>query len=290
MLENNNIAMKVTITTIVVNSILAFFKFISGIISNSSSMISDAIHTLSDVVTTFIVIIGIKLSNKKSDKEHRYGHERIEPVASIILAGILFITGISIFISSIENIYNNNYIELSSNLALIAALISIIVKEWMYHYTRKYAIKINSSSMLADAWHHRSDALSSIGALIGIIGSYLGYPILEVFACIIISFLIIKTAVEIFIDSVNKLIDKSCDDELLNNMKKVILSEESVIKIDDIKTRLFGNKIYVDLEIAVDGNITLIEAHKIADSVHDLVEENFSNVKHCMVHVNPRDR
>ncbi len=171
--------------------------------------------------------------------------------------------------------------------ALAAAAVSIAVKEWMYWYTRAAARKINSGAMMADAWHHRSDSLSSIGAFIGIAGSRMGYPVLDSAACLGISVFIAKAAYEIFMDAVDKMVDKACDTKTEAEIRRVVLSEEGVLGIDRLMTRLFGAKMYVDMEIAADGNKTLYETHDIAERVHDAIEENFPEVKHCMVHVNP---
>lgn len=288
MKKEKNIAYRVSFISIILNIFLSIFKFIAGIIGKSSAMISDSIHSLSDVISTFVVIIGIAISKKEADDKHQYGHERYETIAAIILSFCLAITGGYIGYSAIINIINKSYnINEVTNIALLAAIISILIKEWMYYYTKKAAIKINSTSLKADAYHHRSDALSSVGAMIGIIGSMIGYKILDPIAAIIISILIIKSAIEIMLDAFDKVMDSSVDDETLDKIKKVVMNVDGVIKIDDIKTRLFAEKIYVDIEIAVLGDKTLIEAHKIAHLVHDMVESEIKNCKHCMVHVNP---
>lgn len=288
--DDEYIAMRVSWVSIIINLVLSLFKLFAGLIGKSGAMISDAIHSASDVFSTFIVIIGVKISNKDSDDEHQYGHERFECVASIILSVILFLTGVGIGYEGIVKIINREEkaLAIPGMIALIAAIVSILVKEWMYWYTKKAAKKINSTALMADAWHHRSDSLSSIGALIGIGGSQIGYPICDSIASIVIALFIVKAAYDIFKDSIDRLIDKSCDIEVVEEMKKVILSVDGVIDIDDIRTRLFGSKIYVDIEIAANGEKTLTETHEIAQNVHDSIEKEFSNVKHCMVHVNPR--
>lgn len=281
------IAYKVSIVSIIFNVILSILKLISGIIAHSAAMISDSIHSISDVFSTFVVIIGVKLSNKKADSEHPYGHERLESVAAIILSGMLFFTGCMIGYSGIMSIVNNDKIITPGILALVAALISIVVKEAMYWYTRNASIKINSGALLADAWHHRSDALSSIGSLIGILGSYLGFPILDRIASIIIALFIVKVAYDIFKDSIDKMIDKSCDEKFINDVIDVINNYDDVNNIDDLKTRLFGNKAYIDIEISVNKDMSIIQAHEIAQILHDEIEKTFPLVKHCMIHVNP---
>lgn len=280
---------KVSVITIIGNIILFIFKFIAGCFGKSSAMISDSIHSLSDVLSTIIVLIGLKLSSKDSDQHHPYGHERIECIAAFILAIILFITGLSIGWMGIKTIFYTNYseIEVPTTLALIAAIISIITKEAMYWYTRNTAKKINSNALMADAWHHRSDALSSIGSLIGIGGAMLGFKLLDPIASIIICLCIIKVAFDIFMDSVDKMIDKSCNESFIDELKEVILSIDGVLEIDSIKTRLFGSKIYVDIEVGADENLSLKDSHQIAQNIHDEIENKFEDVKHCMVHMNP---
>ena len=286
---NDTIAKKVSITTIIGNIILSIIKFIAGFLGKSGAMISDAVHTLSDVFTTLIAYVGIKISSIKEDDNHRYGHERLECIASLILSFILFITGFEIGIEGIKILLRNQYdtMQTPTLLAVVAAIISIIVKEIMFQYTIKCAKKIKSDALKADAWHHRSDALSSLGALIGIVLAINGYKIFDPIASVIIAILIIKVAVEIFIEATDKLVDKSCDDEKVEEIKNIVLKQKGVLGIDDIKTRIFANKIYVDIEIALDGNKTLNETHKIAEKVHDKVEKEFSDIKHIMVHVNP---
>lgn len=289
--SEQKIAMKVSVTSIIINVVLSTLKFVAGVVAGSGAMISDAVHSASDVFSTFIVIIGFRISGKASDREHQYGHERLECIASIILAIILFATGVGIGISGIEKIMGGNSegLAIPGALALGAAVISIVVKEWMYWFTRAAAKKINSGSLMADAWHHRSDALSSVGSFIGILGARLGFPILDPIASVVICIFIGKAAYDIFKDSIEKLIDKACDEETLKEMEELIKTQEGVIKIDLIKTRLFGSKVYVDIEIGVDENKSLQEAHGIAHSVHDVVENMFPEVKHCMVHVNPEN-
>lgn len=287
MKNNEKIAIKVSVISIILNCLLTLIKFISGVISKSSAMISDSVHSLSDVLSTFVVIIGVKIANKKADSDHPYGHERIECVSAIILSGMLFIIGALIGINGIKNVTNSSNLVMPGVLALIASIISIISKEAMYQYTIRVSKKINSAALKADAWHHRSDALSSIGSFIGILGSRLGFKIFDPLASVIISLCIIKVSIDIFKDAIDKMVDKSCDKEVIDKVISVIEKNESVKNIDDIKTRQFGNKAYVDVEISVDENLLLKDAHKVAEEIHDSVENEINIVKHCMVHVNP---
>lgn len=283
------VATKVSLVSIIGNLILSVFKFLAGILAHSSAMISDSIHSGSDVLSSVVVIIGVHMSAKDSDKEHPYGHERLECVVAILLSTILLFTGLAIGFSAIQTIYTREYLNLPKPgiLALIAALVSIICKELMYWYTRYYALKIDSSALMADAWHHRSDSLSSIGALIGIGGAMMGYPILDCIASIVICIFIAKAAYDIFMDSIDKMVDHSCDDSTETALKECALETPGVLGVDLLRTRVFGNKIYVDIEICADGSITLTEGHSIAEQVHDRIEQQFPKVKHIMVHVNP---
>ncbi len=282
-------AVKVSAVSIITNTVLAAGKAAAGIIANSPAMLSDGVHSASDVFSSIIVIIGVKISAKKSDKLHPYGHERFECVAAIVLAVVLAVTGCFIGAEAISRLSSGNLDEMPEPglAALIAAIISILIKEAMFWYTRFYAKKIDSGALMADAWHHRSDALSSVGALIGIAGARNGFPILEPIASLVICLFIMKAAFDIFKDAVDKMVDKSCDAETEDSIRACVLEQSDVMGIDMLKTRVFGNRIYVDIEIAADGSKTLIEGHEIAEHVHDAVEKQFPKIKHIMVHVNP---
>ena len=287
--QEKKTAMRVSAVTIAWNVILSIFKLIAGVVGHSGAMISDAVHSASDVFSTIIVILGINIASRQSDDDHQYGHDRLECVAAILLAVVLFATGIGIGIVGINKIIEGTAgkDEIPGMIALIAAVASIVVKEGMFWYTRSAAKKINSGALMADAWHHRSDALSSVGALIGIGGARLGFPVLDPIASVIICVFIVKAAYDIFKDAIDKMVDKSCDEETEEKMRRLIEEQQGVLKVDVLRTRLFGAKMYVDIEIAADGDITLREGHEIAQVVHDKVEEEFPLVKHCMVHVNP---
>lgn len=282
----NNKAIRVSVISLIVNIFLSVLKFIAGLFGKSSAMLSDAVHSASDVFSTIVVIIGIKISSKKEDKQHPYGHEKIECIASMILALSLFSVGIGIGLNAVLKICTKSY-SFPGTIALIAALASIIVKEWMYHFTIRTAKELNCDSLKADAWHHRSDALSSVGALIGILMSKLGFPIMDSIAGILICLLILKVSVDIFKDSCNKIVDTRCSFSLENDIKEQISSVHGVKTIDDLKTRNFGNMIYVDVEIGIDETVSFKDAHNIAENVHHTIENNFTNCKHCMVHANP---
>lgn len=284
------VANKVSFVTIVANIFLSFMKLLAGVVAHSNAMISDGIHSASDVFSTIIVVIGIRLSSKKPDKEHPYGHERMECVAAIILAMVLFMTGLGIGGEALKDVLQGEYssLQVPGILALAAAIISIISKEAMYWYTRYYAKKIDSSALMADAWHHRSDAFSSIGALVGIVGARMGFPVMDPIASLVIFVFIVKAAYEIFKDAMDKMVDHSCDEKTEEQLRACVCENPDVAGIDLLQTRIFGNKIYVDVEIEVDGSMPLRDAHKIAEQVHRDIEKKFPKVKHIMVHVNPK--
>ena len=283
--ERLDIGVRVSKNTIIGNFILAFIKILIGFIARSTAMLADGMHSLSDVITTIGVIIGLKLSHKEADKSHPYGHEKIESITSLFLAIVLFLVAISIGFSGIIKIINHSYVTPGFS-AIIAAIISIIVKELMYWYTIKYANQINSPSLKADAWHHRSDALSSAGALIGIAGARMGYTFLDPLVAIIIALVIIKVAFDICKQSIAQLIDEAASEEDIQVIIDRINSIDGIYEIKNLKTRKHSNRLYVDVDISVDATLTVEEGHKIALYVHNLIEED-SRIKHCMVHVNP---
>lgn len=288
--EYQRVVNRVSIITIIENLILSVLKLLVGLYSHSNALISDAIHSASDVFSTIVVMIGVKLSSKESDKEHPYGHERLECIAALLLSVILFITGLEIGIVAVKTIWSGIYPTSNIGvLALVTTVISIVVKELMFWYTRHNAKKIDCSVLMADAWHHRSDSLSSIGALVGVVGCMLGYPIMDSLASLVIFFFIAKASFDIFKDAVDKLVDKSCDIVLEEEICNCVLENNSVIAIDLFQSRVFGNRVYIDLEIQLDGNCTLHEAHYVAQSIHDTIELEFPNVKHIMVHTNPNN-
>ena len=280
-----------SLVSVIGNAILSGFKLFAGVVGNSGAMISDAIHSFSDVLTTLIAWIGVKVSKKDADDSHPYGHERMECVASLVLGLVLMATGIGVGKVGVENILSGNYETLAvpSAIALVAAIVSIVGKEAMYWYTRYYAKLINSAAFLADAWHHRSDAFSSIGSLIGIAGAMLGFPVMDSVASVVICIFIVKVAYDILKDALVKMLDTSCGEDYEKKLKEDILAQKDVMGVDMLRSRMFGNKIYIDLEISVDGDKTLREAHEVAERVHQNVEQQFPDVKHIMIHVNPTD-
>ena len=282
-------ALRVSAVSIAVNLLLSVAKLAAGLIARSGAMVSDAVHSASDIFSTIIVSIGVKLSGKAADREHPYGHERMECVAAILLAVVLLITGIFIAQEGVQRILSadSEPLPLPGVLALVAAVVSILTKEAMFWYTRRYARKLGSSALMADAWHHRSDALSSVGALVGIAGARMGVPTLDPLASLVICAFIAKAAFDIFKDAVNKMVDHSADAGTEAAIRDYVTGHDQVRRVDLLRTREFGNRLYIELEIALDGSLTLDEAHAVAEAVHDGVEQTFPSVKHIMVHVNP---
>ena len=287
--EFQKTAMRVSFVSVVWNAALSLFKLLAGIFAHSGAMVSDAIHSASDVFSSIIVMIGVRIASKESDKEHPYGHERFECVAAVILSVVLLISGLFIGYQAMEQIVSGDpeSLPVPGLFALIAAIVSIVCKEAMYQYTRYHAKRISSGALMADAWHHRSDALSSVGALIGIAGARMGFPLLDQIAGLVICLFILKAAIDIFRDAMGKMVDRSCDAETEESISRCAQAQKGVLGIDLIQTRMFGNRIYVDIEIRADGQLTLEESHRIADRVHNAIETTFPNVKHIMVHVNP---
>lgn len=287
--QENMMIKKVSFVGIFGNVVLTAFKLFAGIYGKSGAMISDAVHSLSDVFATLIAFLGVKLSKQVADQRHPYGHERMECVASLILGMILLLTGVGIGKVGLENIMSGDYgnLAIPGVIALVAAVVSIVTKEGMYWYTRHYAKILNSPAFMADAWHHRSDAFSSIGSLIGIAGAMMGYPVLDSVASVVICLFILKVAYDILKDAIMKMLDTSCGEEYEKQLIDFITQQQDVVCVDMLHSRMFGNKVYVDLEIEVDGSKPLVESHAIAEQVHANVEQNFTDIKHIMIHVNP---
>jgi len=283
--------MRATRNTLIVNVFLSVLKLLAGLIANSTALVADAVNSISDVFSTIVVIVGVRLARRKPDTDHPYGHDRLETAAALILSAFILATGLMIGYNSIEKVINagTGEIIIPGGLALAAAVITIIIKESMYWYTKAAAKKTGSSSLLAVAWDHRSDVFSSAGAFIGIFGAQIGLPILDPIAGAVISLLILRVAVNIFRDAMRRMTDTSCDEQLEKEITTMAMEQEDVLGVDRIRTRLFGDKIYVDIEISAAGWLTLDEAHSAAQRVHDAIEKRFGNVKHCMVHVNPAE-
>lgn len=270
------------------NILLSAFKLFAGIAGQSGAMLSDAVHSLSDVFATAIALLGTRLSQKEADREHPYGHERFECVASLALGLILLVTGLGIGKAGVDHLLQGSEaLAVPGGIALAAAVVSIVSKEAMFWYTRRCARLLNSAVFLADAWHHRSDALSSIGSLAGIGGAMLGFPLLDPLASVVICLFILKAAAAILKDALSKLLDTACGEELEQALRRCISSQPDVVAIDAFRSRMFGSRVYLDLELQVDGELPLRAAHAVAQRIHDQLEQSFPELKHVMIHLNP---
>lgn len=287
--DERDVVRRLSLTGIVGNAALSAFKLFAGVAGQSSAMVSDAAHSLSDVLATLIALVGVLLSKRAADDDHPYGHERFESVAALLLGLILLATGGLIGKVGLEALLSGNDARRGSPglIALAAAVVSIAVKEAMYWYTRRCALHLNSAAFMADAWHHRSDALSSVGSLIGIAGARMGYPALDPAAGVAICLVIVAVALRTTRDALGQLLDTSCGRSYNRELANFIAAQEGVVRVDLLRTRRFGNRVYVDLEIAVDGDESLRKAHSVAERVHLRVEQRFPGVKHIMIHVNP---
>lgn len=293
--EYNKEITKVGLVTIILNILLTLAKVIGGIVAKSTSLISDGVHSASDVLSTIVVIIGAKMATKKADKEHPFGHERMESVALVLLAVLLAATAIGLGyngVTSIISFFKGEYQTTSGYLVYLAlgfALSSILVKGWMYFYTKKKAVMLNSETLKADAIHHLTDSISSIASVVGIVGLIIGgnIVILDPIMTLIIAVFILKVSYDILMDGVNELVDKAAPEEFIDKITKDIKETDGVLAINSLKSRMFGNKIYIELEIAVSDSLTVLEGHDIAHRVHDKLEGKYDNIKHCMIHIDP---
>ncbi len=289
--REEKIIKKNTIWTIIANSFLAAIKLVGGTIGNSSVLITDAINSISDIATNLVVFVSAKFSKKERDAVHPYGHDKFDSMVSIFLGVALIITAFEVgknaFTKLYNVIFNDLVIEVPAYYTIIVVFITLVIKEILYRKTKIDAKKANSQALLAQAWDHRSDTLTSIGALIGILGAIFNLGFLDPIASLFILFFILKLGFKIVKTGVSQVVDEAAGNEQVEAIKKIVLRDDKVLSIDEIKTRLFGVKYYVDLEISLDKMLSLNDAHKIAEKIHDDIENELSDVIHCMIHVNP---
>lgn len=262
---------------------LTIFKLIAGIFGNSSALISDGVHSGADILSASIAMLGVRLSQNGPDKKHRYGHESFESIASIFLSIILMCAGAAIGYNGISDIITGSYGGSPTLLALIAAIISILVKAIMCHALHITAKRIDSLALKAEVWHLRTDVFASIGCLLGIIGARFGLYALDSIAAIVVSLMVLKVAFSIMRDSIRKITDQSCDGDTVQNMEQLIMSESEVLEINEFKTRIVGSSICVDAVLSVDGSKTLNETDKIRQRIHMSLKNSYPKITHCMV-------
>ena len=280
-------ANKVTLKAIGWNIFLAFIKIIAGILGKSSVMIADGLHSASDIITSMGVLIGNYISSKPFDKEHNYGHGKAETLVSFLLSIILVGVALSIGYEASKSLFNIEGIAIPTLLPLVVSIISILIKEYQYRITIRIAKKINSPALKADAWHHRSDALSSIAAFVGIGGAMLGFKILEPLASIVVALFVCKVGYDILKNAVNELMDVSIDETYENEIKKIAQLTEGVMNLGSLRTRKHGASAYVDLVICVDGKLTVTSGHDIATNLEKKIQNDINIVKGITVHVEP---
>ena len=289
--QEEKIIKKNTILTIFANAFLAVIKLVGGILGNSSVLITDAINSISDIATNLVVFISAKFSKKEKDESHPYGHDKFDSMISIFLGFALIVTVFEVGKNAFEKLYNVIFndlvIEVPAYYTIGIVFATLVTKELLYRKTRVDAKKANSQALMAQAWDHRSDTLTSIGALVGILGVIFGWSFLDPIASLFIVFFILRLGIRIVKTGVSQVVDEAANDEQVKRIREIVARNKQVISIDEIKTRMFGVKYYVDLEISLDKNFSLYEAHRIAEAIHDEIEEELSDVIHCMIHVNP---
>lgn len=280
---------RVTIVGSVVNFLLLLFKFFAGIMGHSAAMLADAVHSLSDFVTDIIVIVFVRISSKPEDEGHDYGHGKYETLATAIIGIILLGVGFGIFWNGASSIYrflHGGSLQEPGMLALIAALVSVAFKEALYRYTVFKGKRLNSQAVVANAWHHRSDALSAIG--IGgaiLLGNH--WRVLDPIAAVVVSFFIMKVAVKLLIPCVDELLEKSLPADVENEIQKIILSFPGVSSPHHLRTRRIGNYYAIEVHVRMDGKITLEEAHRTATAIENTLKEQFGKGTHVGIHVEP---
>ena len=278
---------KVTIQSILWNIFLTIIKIFAGIFGKSSAMISDGLHSASDIISSVGVLIGNKIAKTPNDKEHNYGHEKAETLVSFLLSILLIIVSLKIGWGALQSLFNLDSVQVPTLLPLIVSIISIGIKEYQYRITIKIANKINSPSLKADAWHHRSDALSSIAAFIGIGGAMLGFKALDPIASIVVALFVAKVGFDILKDSTNELMDYSIDDEQAEQIRKIAEKIDGVINLGELRTRKHGAMAYVDLTICVNKDLTVLEGHELAHKIEKYIINEMKFVKGITVHVEP---
>lgn len=290
--EEQNLIEKTTALTIAANLFLSMVKVTAGTFGASFALISDGWHSLTDAISTLFVYLGARISRKEEDPTHPYGHEKFEALLALFMGIALLGLGIFIAYQAILQGYNvftdAPSVVLPSVWILGVALFSIAVNESLFWWAYTNGKKAHSTTLIADAWHHRFDAISSVGSVIGIGGALLGFPLMEPLAAVFIGLLILRVAFKISVEAVRQLVDEAPDLDDMKAIENSIYTIAGVQSIDDLKGRKHASKIYVDVEIGVDETLTLKAAHAIAEAVHHHIESAHPLVKHCMVHVNPR--
>ena len=294
-MERNQEIYKVTLVGGVVNVVLLLFKFVAGIVGHSAAMVADAVHSLSDFVTDVIVLVFVHISGKPKDKSHDYGHGKYETLAMTLIGVALLIVAIGIIYHGAMKIVawlNGEQLEAPGTLALWAALLSVLLKEGVYQYSMVKARQLNSQVVEANAWHHRSDALSSVGTAIGIGGAiFLGqrWTVLDPIASLVVGAFIVKVAVDLLHRGIDDLMEHSLPEDVEEEIIRIVGELKGVVDPHDLRTRKIGNHYAIELHILMDGDITLREAHNKASEVEDLLRARYGEHTHVAVHVEPKE-
>ena len=284
---------RTTLVGSVANLLLLVFKFVAGIVGHSAAMVADAVHSLSDFITDIVVIVFVSIAGKPEDKDHDYGHGKYETLATAVIGIVLFFVGVSILISGVQTIVdalNGVPLQAPSALALIAAVVSVVVKEILYHYTVRAGKRLSSPSVVANAWHHRSDALSSLGTTLGIGGAIvLGerWRILDPIAAVVVSLFIIKVAIELLKPCIDELLERSLPDKMESRILEIILATPQVSSPHHLRTRRIGSYIAIEVHIRMDGSLTLSEAHSVASDIEKRIKAEFGDSTHIGIHMEP---
>lgn len=294
-MERNQEIYQVTLVGGVVNVVLLLFKFVAGIVGHSAAMVADAVHSLSDFVTDVIVLVFVHISSKPKDKSHDYGHGKYETLAMTLIGVALLIVAIGIIYHGAMEIVawmNGEQLEAPGTLALWAALLSVLLKEGVYQYSMVKARQLNSQVVEANAWHHRSDALSSVGTAIGIGGAiFLGqrWTVLDPIASLVVGAFIVKVAVDLLHRGIDDLMEHSLPEDVEEEILRIVGELKGVVDPHDLRTRKIGNHYAIELHILMDGDITLREAHNKASEVEDLLRARYGEHTHVAVHVEPKE-
>jgi cation diffusion facilitator family transporter len=291
--EEETIIKKNTILTIIMNTLLAIAKIIGGVLGGSAVLVADGIQSVADIATNIVVFISAIFSKKDKDKTHPYGHEKFDSMVSIFLGFALLITAFQLgkdaAVRFYEMVFENAEVIKPMWYTWVIALMTIVVKELLFRKTTVDAKKARSQALMAQAWDHRSDTIVSFGSIIGIVGAIYGIGFLDPLASMVIALFIFRLGYKIIKTGVSQVIDESANDEQISKIKELVNENDNVRSIDEIKTRMFGLSIYVDLEISLDAHLSLEKAHQISEDIHDYIEKEMPDVIHCMIHVNPHE-
>lgn len=284
---------RVTIVGAVLNLVLIIFKMLAGILGRSGAMVADAVHSLSDFVTDVIVLVFVRISNKPRDVDHDYGHGKYETLATALIGVLLFVVGVGVLAggcSSILAYLRGETLGQPGMVALWAAVVSVVTKEWLYRYTRAVGRRANSKAVVANAWHHRSDALSSVGTMVGVGGAILlgeDWRVLDPLAAVVVSVFILKVSADLVRPCVDELLEKSLPEDMERDITRLVLSAGGVAHLHNLCTRRIGNNVAIEFHICMDGNLSLTEAHRTASHIEELLREAYGERTHIVIHVEP---